>query len=186
MIPVTSALRKIITGHNTEYVFLCEAGCGKEITRRQGYLKNNLTPGMCRSCANTKVWSQKLRPYEHTFNQILRQPHPVELTYEEFLEFTSITMCHYCGSLILWLPRKKYKKYTNSHHLDRKNNELGYTKNNCVVCCWECNRVKGSSYSYEEMLLIGPYLRSLRCNREGFVERGITFRIPRNSKKIGY
>jgi len=178
MILPESAIRKVVRGHNAEYVFLCEA-CGQEITRRQNYLKNNNTPGMCRGCANTKHWESKLRPYEHTFNRILKQGrHPVKLTYEEFLDFTRIKACHYCGSPILWLPRKRYKINTCGHHLDRKDNSLGYTKENCVVCCWECNRIKGGFYSYEEMLIIGPILRKYRRARPGYSENPSGFSIP--------
>jgi 5-methylcytosine-specific restriction endonuclease McrA len=179
MIPSTSAIRKVKRKHNVEYVFLCET-CGCEITRRQSYLKVNNTPGRCRGCANTKFWSERLRPYEHTYNRIKKQgQHPVELTYEEFLTFTQKEECTYCSAPILWLPRKRYRANTSGHHLDRKDNDRGYTLDNCVVSCWECNRIKGSFYSYDEMLTIGPLLRPYRLSRPSFIESPSGFSIPR-------
>lgn len=37
--------------------------------------------------------------------------------------------------------------------LDRTNNTIGYTVENCVPCCKACNRIKGDNLSYEEMLV---------------------------------
>jgi hypothetical protein len=40
--------------------------------------------------------------------------------------------CHYCGNAT--------QGETNG--IDRVDNSLGYTKENCVSCCWTCNRMK--------------------------------------------
>lgn len=57
--------------------------------------------------------------------------------------------CHYCGSkpsLVQRDGRDKglhtMEKYTRNG-IDRKNNSIGYTSNNCVPCCKQCNIAKG-------------------------------------------
>lgn len=38
--------------------------------------------------------------------------------------------------------------------IDRKDNRLGYVRENVVACCFNCNRIKGSFFSSEEMMFI--------------------------------
>ena len=56
---------------------------------------------------------------------------PFFLTREEFLTFWQ-TNCHYCGDQLATIG------------IDRIDNGIGYTIDNCVSCCWECNRIKSS------------------------------------------
>jgi hypothetical protein len=61
--------------------------------------------------------------------------------------------CHYCGSKPM-STNKKYLKYDKNFRyngIDRMNNEIGYTKNNCVTCCEICNRAK-LKMGYQEFL----------------------------------
>lgn len=55
------------------------------------------------------------------------------LTLEDFNKIKE-KPCYYCG-----------KENTKSHSngIDRNNNDLGYTIDNCVSCCGECNYMKG-------------------------------------------
>jgi phage-related protein len=64
------------------------------------------------------------------------------LTFEEFLEFTKIGHCHYCGNPITWNSYRHKQKGYNGYNLDRKDNGGGYAKDNCVVCCEVCNYMK--------------------------------------------
>ena len=59
-----------------------------------------------------------------------------------FLEFTKINKCYYCDGDIKWHAYWVEGKRNNHYNLDRKNNNEGYTKNNCVVCCELCNYMK--------------------------------------------
>lgn len=52
----------------------------------------------------------------------------VNLSFEEFMEFWFINACFYCGSEI---DRQKNYAYC----LDRKEANIGYTKDNLVSCC---------------------------------------------------
>ena len=89
------------------------------------------------------------------------------LSYEEFLEFTNIKNCHYCNEEINWHPWRQYKgKYLGrGYNLDRKDSSSSYSKDNCVVCCKDCNITRMDRYSYEEFLLISPILRRIKEDR---------------------
>jgi 5-methylcytosine-specific restriction endonuclease McrA len=50
--------------------------------------------------------------------------------------------------------------------IDRVDNSIGYTPDNCVPCCTQCNRIKLDHLTYEEMLLLAPSLRAIREARE--------------------
>lgn len=56
------------------------------------------------------------------------------LTKEEFSKFIN-EKCYYCD-------KKTIEKHTNG--IDRKDNDIGYTIQNCVSCCSQCNYMKGS------------------------------------------
>jgi hypothetical protein len=80
----------------------------------------------------------------------------VDLTYKQFLQFTEVNSCHYCSKPVDWKPHGD-----TGYNLDRKNNSLGYSVENCVVCCGDCNKLKGDRFTYEEMLLLSPALKEI-------------------------
>jgi hypothetical protein len=55
------------------------------------------------------------------------------LTTKDFEELNN-KICEYCG---------KENSSTHKNGIDRKNNKIGYTTENCVACCGECNFMKG-------------------------------------------
>jgi len=72
-----------------------------------------------------------------------------ELNFDGFFSLTQQN-CHYCG-----IAPSKYYKSRNAkkgfyfNGIDRINNDLGYTKNNSVCCCKDCNYAK-SNLTQEE------------------------------------
>jgi hypothetical protein len=82
-------------------------------------------------------------PFENAYNTLLnqckkeRRDIKVELTYKEFVEFSKIKSCHYCGDPVNWIPYGRQQS-----NLDRVDNTLGYSIPNCVVCCTVCNKMK--------------------------------------------
>jgi hypothetical protein len=55
--------------------------------------------------------------------------------------------CFYCGAM----PIKRILRYNRRLHrtnlikwngIDRLDNTRGYSMDNCVPCCWECNKMK--------------------------------------------
>ena len=140
----------------------CVCACGDSFTKSTHSLTSGKAKG-CHSCNNG--W--KLRPYESLYNQLLivckKRGYTCTITYTHFLMFVLIDECHYCGEHILWKP---YGNLANGYKLDRKNNKLGYTLANCVVCCTRCNKGKNQHFSYEEWLAVGALIKSWRAAAE--------------------
>lgn len=154
------------------WVFLCK-DCGKEIWTVTEYLVERL--GSCKSCTSSthcrERLSRKKRPFESLYNSgLLRRAKiagiPVSLTYEEFLEFTTVDECHYCGGFVPWISHGRQSP-NHGYHLDRKDNTIGYVRGNLVVACSICNRIKNAHFSYEEMMRLAPQIRAIRLDREG-------------------
>lgn len=56
-----------------------------------------------------------------------------------------LSPCTYCNSI-------------DRIEIDRKNNDLGYTKDNVAPACHRCNTIKSNVATYEEMMFIAGYL----------------------------
>ncbi len=66
--------------------------------------------------------------------------------------------CHYCGDVLA----------ETGIGLDRVNSSHGYIMSNVVPCCSDCNRAKGASFTYAEMLMIGKAIAAVKaCRQEG-------------------
>lgn len=116
-------------------------------------------------------------PFRWLYNVLIlsskNEEKQLNLTFEDFLTFVEIENCHYCDGHINWCPRSrsvnedgtKLIRNSQSYFLDRKDNSLGYTKENCVVCCSLCNKIKSNNLSYEEMLLLKDGLQKLNVVR---------------------
>lgn len=137
--------------------------CNRPIqyTRQDNMLTATRKNLPCRGCG------QKLKPYEYLFNSLVYKCKIRKikcfLTYDDFLEFTKIINCHYCGATIQWISHNfNGSKRGYKYNLDRIDNNLGYTKSNCCVCCSVCNGVKSDVFSYPEMIEIGKTINQLR------------------------
>jgi hypothetical protein len=137
---------------NRGAIWLCECQCPlktRALRSQQALMhgKNNQSCGCKRR--NIK------RPYEALFNE-LRDGHRWDrngrkclLTYEEFVSFTKEDRCHYCHAKVTW-AKHNVSRNGSGYNLDRMDNNVIYTKDNCAVCCKRCNRAKGSAFSYQE------------------------------------
>ena len=162
-----NALRIELHRQQHWYVFLCEE-CGvNEVWRpcyyffdcpaRQKYAKR-IARIRCRRCSNGHNWDYARKPFESLYSVLKTRRSDTSLTFKEFLKFTKVETCHYCDQQIFWAPRGG----SGATNLDRKDGSMGYTRENCVVCCGECNRIKSNEYSYDEMVLVGKFLKKLR------------------------
>jgi len=157
-------IKKLDRTRDKHLRWLCKCDCGNE-TIVPG---RNLTHNFARSCGCYVLDKLRKRPFEWVFNSMKRTANitnrECNITYEEYVEFTKIKYCHYCYKEIPW---KKYftRGYKTAYYLDRKNNNMGYIKDNCVVCCSECNFLKSNKFSYEEMIKLGVVLKEIREGR---------------------
>lgn len=92
--------------------------------------------------------------YIGNFNQIFS-----EIDFENLVKEES---CLYCGITIKDLEKlaeskKNFKKNERgwSLEIDRKDSNLEYTKENCVMSCYWCNNAKTDEFTAEEFALIG-------------------------------
>ena len=161
-----NAIRKenFVKGKNRYYNYIFEcSGCGKELNVQSSSLKTH--SGKCMRCTQLK------EPYKYIYNELKlhkRRSTVVELTFEEFLEIIKERKCHYCEEDLNYEEYSRVWGKTNSraHQLDRKNNDLGYTKDNVVTCCWECNRLKSDRFTYEEFMQLSPILKKITNERK--------------------
>lgn len=120
------------------------------------FLKNNIKP--------TDLYTDEMkvkhklredsgvnRIYSIYLNNALRSNIKFELSKEDFKKLTS-SNCHYCGTI----PSKETSnksKFTKIKYngIDKKYPKEGYILENCVPCCWECNRIK-SDIPYDKFL----------------------------------
>lgn len=142
-----------------EYWFLTQCDCGskpKKIRKNQvvGSGRNNLS---CGCVVNEKLKKQieknklsisiNLVP---SFNKVLnyyKQGAKIRglsfnLTKKQF-EKLILSNCKYCGAA----PEKESKSQNGvliHNGIDRLDNKLGYSEENCVSCCSKCNFFKGS------------------------------------------
>lgn len=145
------------------YIFECSE-CKKDISAQDSHLKTH--SGKCRSCC------QKKRPYEHILNEIqkagIKTNRNVALTYEEFIDIIKDKACHYCKKVLVFNKHSRDSngfKVSKAYQLDRKDNNLGYTKENVVSCCWGCNRIKSDIYTYDEFMRLSPILKDIEESR---------------------
>jgi hypothetical protein len=131
------------------YFFRCSR-CSAEISSQHNYTTKH--SGLCRSC--TQKGHDYISAYTQLLNSSKARKIEVDLDYDDFLELCQEPNCHYCLKPLNRTVERGNAGY-RAYLLDRKNNSFGYTKDNCVPCCWRCNRTKGNYFNYEEFVAIG-------------------------------
>jgi len=127
----------------------CRCVCGKLTNVRTSHLSSGAVKSCGCQAPNTNF--TKLPPGAYAFNQIIkdyrisarRRGHEWSMSKEAAIKlFTS--NCHYCDSP----PSNKSNFGGNGevvyNGIDRIDNTKGYTPNNCVACCKQCNYFKGN------------------------------------------
>jgi hypothetical protein len=102
--------------------------------------------------------------YASSFNQLYnrykkdaaKKKRDFALTKQEFYEVTS-QPCYYCAAP----PTKKADSEVKNSYIyngiDRYDSAKGYSPSNCIGCCWEHNRMKGTlsfMQYYEQSLMV--------------------------------
>lgn len=147
--------------HKKGYICLvCKCDCGNETTVLWSNLRRGLTTSC--GCAMLKKVCLPIRA-DAAYNAIFRQYMqgaktrnlPWGITREQFIELTTQN-CFYCGSapfrkiptnLTARSPKSRQRQRSEwplvlYNGVDRRRNDLGYFPENCVACCFQCNRSK--------------------------------------------
>lgn len=116
--------------------------------------------GYCNDCADLR---NRRKPYTYLFSSFINaQKHrnvKVDLDFEQFVSLCEDEVCHYCGSETI-RDKHRAKKQSNAYMIDRKNNLLSYTIDNCVSCCWKCNDLKSDKFTYDEFLKLRAFIKT--------------------------
>ena len=89
--------------------------------------------------------------YARLKNNAKRRGTEFNLTQVEFLQWLECQTlsCHYCGLLL-----NENGHRSGSQSIDRKDNSVGYQIDNITLCCNQCNTIKSSLFTEQEMLEI--------------------------------
>ena len=134
---------------STCYYWRCKCECGnytevattplsKGVIKSCGCLKGqgNRLPG------NIPIENQNFRMYKKGADD---RGIKFSLSRDEFLDM-AYSDCYYCGkppnNPISYQGRKDISGFIPMNGVDRVNNDMDYSLNNCVPCCTECNRMK--------------------------------------------
>lgn len=119
----------------------------------------------CRRCNALRSRANRATPKgRYTQAKLIAKHHSKRFAYKShivfaltFEEYTALVSkpCHYCGGDVS----------PTGIGLDRKSNDQGYTTDNAVPCCPECNLFKSNMLTESEMLLIGPVLAKIKADR---------------------
>lgn len=127
-------------------VWMCECDCGVQREFNQSDILRILSKnimGCGYKCPYRIVARQEKRisgldgVYNEYKKNANKRGYTWHLSKDDFLEITQ-KACFYCGSS----PSKQKREFVYNG-IDRVDNEVGYVENNCVPCCWSCNRMKG-------------------------------------------
>lgn len=125
--------------------WLCRCQCKKEVIVTGNALRCGKTKSC--GCLSTRAWLQPgesikrvlLKTYKRS---AIARGLPWEITDEKFYALIA-GICYYCGEKPSNVVRKTGLKGTlTCNGVDRLENTLGYTPNNCVPCCSQCNEMK--------------------------------------------
>ena len=143
--------------------WICKCKCGEEISVSRNNLKPfaELGTKATRSCGCMRLnrmerdkvlWKKAYcAKINNTTNK--RKGHKIGLSEQEFKDIAS-KPCHYCGlpfscTIIdsRWVKGKEIKMTDfeiRLNGIDRIDSNGGYTKENCVSCCVNCNQAKNT------------------------------------------
>lgn len=169
-----TAIRFIKTDKHGHAMWLFRCLCGRELVAiLDNVMRGNTTSCGCnvelsRIAAIERV-SKNVRPFEARFNLCRvgakKRAYEFSLTLDEYVDNFVGRACHYCGEDLPWNDRnyrsedRSFRK-SNGSHLDRKDNSKGYSLDNCVPCCGDCNRTKGPHVTYSLMIEFGKSIRA--------------------------
>lgn len=89
----------------------------------------------CRKREGTYAWWYS--KYSSVRREAKKKNRVFTISLDDYKLLRTNWKCYYCGSKDMF-------------SVDRKNNEIGYIKENCVACCHRCNSMKSNILNEEE------------------------------------
>lgn len=166
--------------NNFEPIYTCVCDCGNTISvsRREFKYGNTQSCGCLRE-ENYKRFSNArnisdlefycIQLYKRYKASAERRKKEFNLTLQEFSTLIEDD-CTYCGRspytfLKFVLPTKYSTTETLFYNgIDRKDNNIGYITDNCVTCCKECNKLKGTFIDTEFLNLVERIHKNVALN----------------------
>jgi len=153
----------VIEHHSREKGYLCKCDCGNTTIARSNLLKNG-RHASCGCLMKEKIVERQSKPnfeglkheiFRNYLKAATRRNYFFKLTTEECYKLLDGN-CHYCGlePHMGWKGTKRKKMDTSPFRVngvDRVNNSIGYSVDNCVSCCKFCNNSK-STMTTEEFI----------------------------------
>ena len=149
--------------------WICKCDCGNQVLVTSNHIRLEQTKSC--GCRTREMIGNngKKAPFLYLFNKLKynakRRNISITLSFEELKDLTRIDKCHYCGSPIIWKPHA----HRGGYNIDRKDSSVGYTKENCVVCCKICNTAKNVNFSYDEMKQLGICIKNILSTRTSYI-----------------
>lgn len=155
------------SGSRTRWMCKCDCGAFKSVDTshlRGGdtvscgcYIRSKSASHLPKKSLNRKTYGESAfrSVYKRYIRHAEKRGLSFHLSMEEFKEIAT-SECFYCDAepSIEWGGgRRAHRFYGSFAHntVDRLDNSLSYTRENCVPACWVCNRAKGVM-SYEKFL----------------------------------
>ena len=121
------------------------------------------------------IWKEKNQVWIQSLEKEYISLFPKVFPPDDFNELISVEQCAYCNTSIKQIEilvekKQVFKKSLRgwSLEIDRKNSNLEYSKDNCVMACYWCNNAKTDEFSYDEFIEIGKSIEAiwkLRLNK---------------------
>ena len=117
---------------------------------------------------NPELARARRRKYNLTvkgiYNSLCKRRKGEVISQADFIEWYNeqIKICYYCGITGEEAKKHKYGTMSNRLNIDRKDNGKGYIKENIVLACWLCNRVKNDYFTENEMFEIAEIIKRKR------------------------
>ena len=133
--------------------------CG-ELKPHSDFYKSKRRNGLsytCRQCHRSVMkgykhiegtYAYKYRRFDRVKRRAKEKGLAFELTVDDYWSIKSAPECHYCKASV-----------PDEMTIDRRDNSLGYTRNNVVPACALCNDIKANIFDEAEMLEIGKVVK---------------------------
>jgi len=175
LVVIEEDLSKNVVSTNNGYTrkiryYICQCDCGNIVSVRRDLLGNSKKQTKSCGCLQREIFiginkKRRLPIGVKPLNQLIHSyklrskngNYEYALTREEFVKLIG-EKCYYCGNLPKkqqWGEWKRQNDFLIFNGIDRVNPHGGYTMDNVVTCCSDCNYAKSDFLQSEFFDLIG-------------------------------